>query len=272
MCLSTVNKVTFLVIGCQRCGTSWTDAALRGHPQVYLPPKKQSYFFDRNYKNGIDWYLSNFDGVEPQHIAVGEVATGYCLLEAIPKMAKHFPHSKLLMVMRNPTGRAYSNFQTRQMESGWNSFEHALEEDSDLLIRGQYIDQIDLLLENYPRDQLLFMLYDDLHTDDRGYLKTILEFIGVDTDLDSKLFGQRKNAAMFPKVRKQLHRFGLKSVANLVSNSPVGDWVRKNRKTKGRAYRPMELETKEKLISHFLPYNDRLSEMLQRDLSHWNRG
>jgi len=266
------SVVSFLVVGCQRCGTSWTDAALRGHPQVYLPPKKQSYFFDRNYQKGIDWYLRSFDGVEPKHVAVGEVATGYCLLEAIPNMAKHFPHSKLLMVMRNPTDRAYSNFQIRQMESGWNSFEHALEEDSDLLVRGQYIDQIELLLKHYSRDQLLFMLYDDLHADDRGYLRTILKFIGVDTEFDSKLYGQRKNAAMFPKTREQLHRIGMKSVVNLVSKSPVGDWIRKNRKTKGRAYCPMELETKEKLISHFLPYNDRLSEMLQRDLSHWNRG
>ena len=271
MGLAKTPFITFFMVGCQRCGTSWTDAALREHPQVFLPQKKQSYFFDRNYDKGIEWYLENFTQVTEQDVAVGEIATGYCLPHAIPLMARHFPDVKLIMVMRNPIDRAYSNFQIRQTEEGWKSFEHAIEGDSDLLTRGQYIDQIDELLNHYKKEQLLCMLYDDLHVDDRRYLRTILEFIGVESEVDSKLFGQRKNAAMFTGTRKQLHRLGLKPIVNLVSNSPVGDWIRKNRKTKGRAYRPMELEVKEKLISHFRPFNDRLAEFLQRDLSHWNR-
>ena len=93
--------ITFFMIGCQRCGTSWTDAALRDHPQVFLPKMKQSYFFDRNYKNGIDWYMERFKEIEPQQKAVGEIATGYCLPESVPRLAKHFPDVKLLMVMRN---------------------------------------------------------------------------------------------------------------------------------------------------------------------------
>ena len=264
------SDVTFLMVGCQRCGTTWTDAALRGHPQVFLPERKQSYFFDRNYERGIDWFMERFAGVTPENLAVGEIATGYCLLESIPLMAKHFPDVKLLMVMRNPVDRAYSNFQTRQVEEGWSSFEMALESGSDLLLRGQYIDQIEHLLKFYDRNQFLFLLYDDLHHDDKAYLKTILEFIGVDTTLDSKLIGQRKNAAMFPKFRKWLHRFGLKRLVNLVSKSWIGDRIRRSRKSKGRAYQPMNHKTKDTLLTHFAPYNSRLSEFLQRDLSNWD--
>ncbi len=172
--------------------------------------------------------------------------------------------------MRNPVDRAYSNYQIRQVEEGWSSFENAIESDSDLLLRGQYIDQIEHLLKFYAREQMLFLLYDDLHQDDKAYLKTILEFIGVDATLDSKLIGQRKNAAMFPMLRKWLHKLGLKRFVNIVSKSWVGDNIRRSRKSKGRAYQPMNHQTKEHLIEHFAPYNSRLSEFLQRDVSNWN--
>ena len=62
------------------------------------------------------------------------------------------------MVMRNPVDRADSNFQSRQTESGWSSFEQAIETDPDLLERGQYIDQIEGLLQFYDRSQLLLLL------------------------------------------------------------------------------------------------------------------
>jgi hypothetical protein len=264
------SVINFFMVGCQRCGTTWTAAALRDHPEVYQPVKKQSYFFDRNYDKGIDWYLNFYTDVEPKHKAVGEIATGYCLPSAIPLMAKHFPNVKLMMVMRNPIDRAYSNYQTRRIEEGWSSFEDAIERDPEFLERGQYIDQIDVLLDYYDRDKILFLLYDDLSKDDRAYLTQILDFIGVDSNRESKLFGQRKNAAIFPGLRKWLHNMGLDSLVHVVRKSFIGDWLRRNRKNKGSAYQPMNKETRKRLIEHFRSYNDRLSELLGRDLSHWN--
>ncbi len=262
--------ITFIVVGCQRCGTTWIDAALRGHSQVYLPQQKQSYFFDRHYDKGIDWYIARFEGVESHHRAIGEVATGYCLLEASPLLAKELPDVQLIMVIRNPIDRAYSNYQARQVESGWSSFEQAIETDPDLLLRGQYIDQIEALLEHYDREKLLFLLYDDLKQDDRAYLQEVLDFIGVDANEESKLIGQRKNSAMYPNLRKRLHQLGLKPFVNAISRSWFGDKIRRKLKSKGKAYEPMNSETKERLQDHFKPYNDRLSAFLQRDLSSWN--
>ncbi len=270
MSLPPSSDITFLMVGCQRCGTTWTAAALRDHPEVYQPVKKQSYFFDRHYDNGIDWYLNFFKDVEPHHKAVGEIATGYCLPESVPRMAKHFPDIKVLMVMRNPIDRAYSNYQTRKVEENWSSFEDALEKDSEFLARGQYIEQVEVLLEHYDNKNILFLLYDDLHDDDRAYLTKILDFIGVDSQRESKLFGQRKNAAIFPRLRKWLHLMGLDSVVHMIRKSSIGDWLRRSRKNKGRAYQPMNSETKKNLIEHFRPYNERLAVLLNRDLSHWS--
>ncbi|HIB49907.1 MAG TPA: hypothetical protein EYO40_01230 [Phycisphaerales bacterium] len=263
-------QISFLMIGCQRCGTTWADAALRTHPQVFLPEKKQSYFFDRNYDKGVDWYLERFRGARPEQTAVGEVATGYCLLEVIPLVAEHFPKTKLLMVMRNPIDRAYSNFQSRKVEEGWETFEEALESSKDMYERGQYIDQIECLLTFYNRENILFLLYDDLNLNDKAYIKSIYDFIGVDSTVDTTMIGQRKNAAMFPALRKRLHQVGLKSMVRFISKSWIGDKIRRSRKSKGRAYMSMNPKTKEKLLKHFAPYNKKLSIFLDRDLSKWD--
>ncbi len=37
----------FLVIGGQKCGTSWLQDNLAGHPQVWLPPTKEVHYLDR---------------------------------------------------------------------------------------------------------------------------------------------------------------------------------------------------------------------------------
>ena len=270
MTATECSKVTFFMVGCQRSGTTWTDAALRDHPAVFLPESKQSYFFDCNYDKGLDWFMERFEGTRSTQTAVGEIATGYCLQDAVPRMAKHFPHVQLLMVMRNPIDRAYSNYQTRKTECGWTSFEQALEVEPEFLERGMYIDQVEVLLKYYEREKILFLLYDELNEDDRGYLKSILDFLDVDSSRESSLFGQRKNAALFPRLRKWLRTFGLNYFIKLISRTSVGDWIRRNRKNKGKAYQPMNPETKEKLIEYFRPYNDRLSALLQCDLSHWN--
>ncbi len=262
--------ISFLMIGCQRCGTTWTDAALRTHPQVFLPERKQSYFFDRNYDKGIDWYLERFRDARKEQTAVGEVATGYCLLEAIPFLAEHFPNTKLLMVMRNPIDRAYSNFQSRKIEEGWETFEEALESNADIYERGQYIDQIVRLLAFYNRENILFLLHDDLNSNDKAYIHSIYDFIGVDSAVDTPMIGQIKNAAMYTSWRKRLHQLGLKSIVRLISKSWIGDQIRRSRKNKGRAYMSMNPKTKEKLQKHFAPYNKKLSTFLGRDLSKWD--
>ncbi len=265
-------NLTFLMIGCQRCGSTWIDAALREHPEVYLPAQKQTYFFDRNYDRGIDWYLGEFKHVGTEHRAVGEVATGYCLPEAIGRVALHLPDVKLLMTMRHPVERAYSNFKTRRAEQGWASFEAAVEADPDLLERGRYIEQVEAALEHYPREQLLLLLYDDLDRDDRAFLRLILEFIEVNPDFESNQFGQRRNAAMFPRVRGVMRSVGLGSTLRAISDSRVGDVVRRaNKRRRRKGSDPIAPATRQRLIEYYQPLNDRLSALMGRNLEHWNR-
>ncbi len=266
------SGITFLVVGCQRCGTTWVDAALREHPEVYLPPQKQTYFFDRNHEKGLEWWLENFKGAEPgRHKAVGEVATGYCLVEASPRMAAAAPQARLIMTMRHPVERAYSYYLTMKDETGQLPFAEAVERDPDLLARGRYIEQIEQILRHYPRERLLLLTYDQLASNDRAYFRQILEFIGVDPEFESSQFGQIRNSAMFPRTRRALDRAGLRPVVRAVSRSPVGDMIRRARKKAKRGYSTMPAEDRARILEHFEPSTRRLEALTGWSLPGWRQ-
>lgn len=264
------SVVNFLMVGCQRCGSTWVDTALREHPQIYLPANKQTYFFDSTYARGLDWYLSHFENATSEHKAVGEIATGYCLTESIPRVAEHFPHVKLMMSVRNPTERAYSYFQSRSVKFGWKTMHEAVEDQPDILERGQYIDQIQGLLEHYDRERLLLLFYDDLKTNDRRYLKTILRHLEVNEHFESSKIGQLVQVTMYPKLRRNLRRVGMAPLIDLVSKSPLGDVLRARLKQSNvRRYAPMDEKTQRYLDDHYRSYNRQLAEFAGRDLAHW---
>ena len=265
------HPLSFLVVGCQRCGTTWLDAALRDHPQVFLPVQKQTYFFDRHLDRGLDWYLGQFDDVQPSHAAVGEIATGYCLVDVAPKVAEAFPDITVLMVVRHPIDRLYSNYQVRKLEQGWGTLEEALEASPDLLARSAYADQLDVLRAHWPADRVHVLFQEDLDRDDRAYYQTVCRLLGVDESIESTQFGRVTNSAMFPRLRRTAQRLGLRPLLGVLSRSPIGDAVRRRKKASGkRGYDAMRPETRARLVEHFRPLNDRLAAATGRDLSHWN--
>lgn len=265
------DAVTFIVAGCQRCGTTWLDAALREHPQIYLPSQKQTYYFDRHFERGDAWYLENFAGVGEDHTAAGEVATGYSLLEAIPRLAALLPHVKIIMAMRNPTERASSFYESRRGEQGWKNFTQARAEDPEIIERGRYIEQIEALLDHYPRERLLLVFYDDLATDERAYYRSVLEFLGVDPNFETTRFGRRVNAAMFPQLRVKLKSVGLGPLVKIASRGPLGDFVRTRNKKKGGSGDKIGQAERAELVEYYRPFNARLAAFAHRDLSAWDR-
>lgn len=262
--------VNFFMVGCPRCGTTWVHAALKDHPQVFLPPQKQTYFFDVNYEKGLDWYLANYEGVTDTHIAVGEIATGYSLPHALPRLVEHFPHVKVMLAMRNPAERAYSFYQSRAVGQGWTNLRQAANDQPEILTQGQYIEQIDRLRQHFSEDRIQLLFYDDLHDNDRAYLRSILRFLEVDTDYESPQIGRMVQVAAFPRLRRTLRQLKMGPILDLISKSPLGDLIRKQLKSRGvKRYAPMDAETKAFLVDYYRPYNERLQEYAGRDLSAW---
>ncbi len=45
--------IDFMVIGAQRCGTTWWYENARRHPEVFLREEEELHYWDREYSQGV---------------------------------------------------------------------------------------------------------------------------------------------------------------------------------------------------------------------------
>src|SRR5947208_4822180 len=110
----------FLVIGAQRGGTTSLYHYLQAHPCIKLANTKDTHFFDKKYNKGLTWYRGHFpiwlekayaQQVRRQTFVMGEASPSYLFHPHVPKRVKQaLPHVKLIVLLRNPVDRAYSQY------------------------------------------------------------------------------------------------------------------------------------------------------------------
>ena len=109
----------FIYIGPNKAGSSWLHEVLVRHPQVFMSPAKDLYFFDRYYDRGLAWYLSQFTGAGPEHLVVGEVCQDYLFHPDAPeRMAASLGSCRMMVTLRDPADRAFSSY-LYMLRSGW---------------------------------------------------------------------------------------------------------------------------------------------------------
>ena len=99
----------FLGIGAQKAGTTWLFSMLSRHPDLSFPAGKEIHFWDQQHDRGIDWYRNLFAS-DTQRLE-GEITPAYAILapELIRDCHAHFPHVRLIYLIRNPIERAWSS-------------------------------------------------------------------------------------------------------------------------------------------------------------------
>ncbi|MEO1050649.1 MAG: sulfotransferase domain-containing protein [Bacteroidota bacterium] len=106
-------KPSFIVAGIQKGGTTSLYNYLCQHPRISPILQKEIHFFDRNYNKGMGWYLGNFPlkFTIPSDNIVGEATPTYLYSKnAANRISEKLPNSKIIIVLRNPVDRAYSDF------------------------------------------------------------------------------------------------------------------------------------------------------------------
>jgi len=106
----------FLIIGAQKAGTTALKDSLAMHLAVYMAKGSiglgdEIHFFSNQWTRGVDWYRQHF--MHPEKLQ-GEKSPSY-LRRVICHRRMHeiVPRAKLLVLLRNPVSRAYSQ---------WNHF------------------------------------------------------------------------------------------------------------------------------------------------------
>ncbi|MHB8449182.1 MAG: sulfotransferase domain-containing protein [Mycobacteriales bacterium] len=117
----------WLVIGTPKSGTTALATWLAAHPDAYLAPEKEVSFFNEHFERGLDWYRSRFAAAGPDQ-RVGEASPLYLYdARALRRMAAAVPGAALVVLVREPVSRAWSNFHfLRSMGVERRSFAEAI--------------------------------------------------------------------------------------------------------------------------------------------------
>ena len=203
----------FFVIGAPKAGTTALHAALDRHPQLFMSPVKEPKFFlsdgpppqgggpgdAHSYREWI-WrpadYERLFDQAPPWALR-GESTPLYLSdPEAILRIHRALPGARLIVILRDPVDRAYSNWahlwadgletigdfvtacgeEARRKEAGWAPFWRYLE-------TGLYGSQLQHLYSVFSREQVHVIRYKALVDDPGATLDDVCRFLGVEVGL-----------------------------------------------------------------------------------------
>ena len=122
-----MKKPNFIIAGFPKCGTTSLHHYLNEHPQIFMPNQKELHFFTfeilSKLKNGprdkivkktqidnSEKYLKFYREVKNE-IAIGDASPSYINYPTqFPKIKEYLNDPKLIIVLRDPINRAYSNY------------------------------------------------------------------------------------------------------------------------------------------------------------------
>lgn len=189
------------IVGAQRSGSTYLYHVLNDHPEIImakpLRPEPKFFLNDKFYGNGPSYYESVYFGqISAQTHYLGEKSTSYIESKIVPKRIwNYYPSARILMILRNPVIRAYSNYRFSVEHKLENlPFEIALQREPARLQearfrtsvnpyayrqRGHYIDYIEEYLKFFSRSQLNILIFEEF-VGNLPAIQRLYRWLGID--------------------------------------------------------------------------------------------
>lgn len=233
----------FLIVGAQQSGTTSLYYNLIQHPLILPCIRKEVHYFDRYYNCDEYWYRGHFPtfhqmrrlelkyGWKP---ITGEATPDYMVdPSTIDRIARSIPDARLIVLLRNPVDRAFSNYHNNIRKGNEHrSFEEVLESDpvlsaesvenimSDpsswygkqkkgLLQHGLYVYQLERLYKRFPKENILVLQAEQMFNNTSAVYREVLNFLDL-PDFTPEKF-----------IRSKLHKYG---PINPVTRKRLGDF------------------------------------------------
>ena len=297
------KKPNFIIVGAMKASTTSVYSYLKQHPDIFMTRVKEPMFFN-NYKKSQDFliigskfknkiktisdYYALFDEAKSEKL-LGEASPSYIYDKNTPNLIKKYlPNTKIIIILRQPVDRAYSNFlhvlrsgrevfssfedsinyESKRIEDNWSPLYHYIN-------KGYYSEQIERYFNEFPIENIKILLFDDIIQNTKECLEDIFRFLEVDDTFEVD-FSRKLNASGIPsgvlgfilkKMRyyRLMPKFALSdyfpnSIINLIFKSVYTKSPRLSSKFR------RELTNKyykEEII--------KLQKLINRDLSDWLR-
>jgi hypothetical protein len=247
-----------LIIGAPKAGTSALHAALAQHPQVYASPVKEPKYYmcwdapppayrgpgDSHSQKEWVWrrgdYTALFEAAPPDSVRLESTPFYLSLPSARRRIAEELPHAKLIVIVRDPIDRAYSNWmhlwvdglepigdfleawraEDSRIAAGWAPFWHYRQ-------LGRYGQQLADLLGRVDRDRVLVLRYWHLVSQPTETLHRVARFLGIaENRVSGALPPDNFRPFVEPGLRASLMGRAIRAGAAAGSHVPPQIWRR----------------------------------------------
>jgi hypothetical protein len=225
----------FFIVGTSRSGTSALYEYLRQHPKVYMPSRKEPYYFcadivpDDGGEPPIrsrEEYLRLFNKVKDE-IAIGEASTAYLEYpQAAEKIHAVVPHAKIIIMVRDPIERALSEYLGRvTIGLEKSSFTEVIARDlaehrsgkinaSNIITKSFYCQEVKRYLDVFGKDNVKILIFEEFTQNIMSTVGNVLTFLRINDDIHSfneepvGSYGKPRNTvANFIMTNKSVRRF-----------------------------------------------------------------
>lgn len=280
----------FLVLGGQKCGSSWMREMVSRHPDIYMPGGEVHYFSDEsNYSKGIEWYVRKFSASSPGQI-VGEKTPNYLWTNPrdkgtdrnkIPSSIKEvLPNSKFVVILRDPVDRAISAYNHHlsagrvppfvsigEVLFGRNS---EISDRFGILTMGMYDVHLRDYFDYFDRSQFLVKIFEkSVKKRPRKTLSEVFSFLGVDPSFRPQEIHQTRNKGGVNFV-EAMTRYYFSDPG--FSDSPLthGTIRLLSRLSDRRKYFPTSSERR-RIEDFYRPHKENCYEILGRRIEAWEK-
>jgi len=200
-----MGRPNFLILGCQKGGTTSLYDLVVQHPRIAAATEKELQFFSLHYTRGWQWYQDQFP--QERHglrRKLSGEATPYYLFHplAAGRIARHCPRARLVVLLRDPVERALSQyFHSRRLGLEPLPLEAALaaeatrladaeatlaagqphrsHQEHSYLSRSRYGHQLERYAAQFPANQILALRSEAFFADPAGVTEQVWRFLGV---------------------------------------------------------------------------------------------
>jgi len=303
------NIPDFFIVGAPKCGTTSMTYYLSQHPEIFIHEGRELHFFGSDLKKDPEYFCSpeKYEAAfknRNEELIVGEKSTLYLMSRLAAKEIKAFsPNARIIIMLRDPIDMLvslHSHLYFGHVQDIAN-FREALEEgekrrfpvsdnDEDIdpetiantLDPRVYRDivkfsrQVDRYFNIFGRENVHVILFDDLKKDLSAVYRDLTIFLGVSENFQpdfnilnsSRVLGSHglwRLPRLLKKITSKIFSFKQRRRLNdLVIQNVLKKIVR------GGSKEIIDAELRAELRDELAPEIDKLSKLLNRDLSDWN--
>ncbi|MGY1691579.1 sulfotransferase [Geodermatophilus sp. SYSU D01105] len=298
----------FVIAGAPKAGTTALHAALATHPGLYLSPVKEPKYYltdgrppPRSGQRGPgdahsaqewiwrrDRYLALF-AAAPEDAVRGESTPFYLYDRAAQaRLAADVPDVKVVVVVRDPVDRAWSNWvhlradglepvadfltavrlEEQRIAEGWAPFWHYRG-------LGRYGEQLRDLYRHVPRERVFLLRYRQLVDTPRETLDRVSAFLGVEPGIAHTVAPENVKPHVADTPRYRALARVVRAGAALGAYAPPQVWRQVSRPLvaalhAGRAPRPaMPVEVRREVLAPLLDDIALLEELTGESFADW---